>query len=128
MTDGNGSAAIRVLLADDHAPLREALRLDLEDEGFDVCCEAADGPGAVECAQRERPDVCLLDLRMPGGGLEALRSIVAAVPGAKVVVLTVSRDAEDVRAAEEAGASGFLLKDLAPGAIAETLRAVAAAR
>lgn len=128
MTDGDGPAPIRILLADDHAPLREALRTDLEDEGFDVCCEAVDGPAAVEGAVRERPDVCLLDLRMPGGGLEALRSIRSRLPGAKVVVLTVSRDADDVTAAEQAGAAGFLLKDLAPGAIAATLRAVVSAR
>lgn len=117
---------IRVLLADDHAPLRRALRSDLEAAGFAVCAEAADAGGAVAAALRERPELCLLDVRMPGGGVAAAWEITAGLPETKVVMLTVSRDDDHLFGALRAGASGYLLKDADPPRLAETLRAVVA--
>ncbi len=86
-----------VLLADDHARTRAMVRHALEQSGdFVVCAEAADAAGAVEGARQERPDVCLLDINMPGNGIAAAAEITAALPGTAVVMLTVSRQDEDL--------------------------------
>jgi DNA-binding NarL/FixJ family response regulator len=103
---------ITVLIADDHPPTRAGIRASLENDGFVVCAEVADGAAAVAAAIRERPDLCLLDIHMPGNGISAAREISARVPETAVVVLTVSRDDEDVFDALRAGASGYLLKDM----------------
>ncbi len=103
---------ITVLIADDHPPTRAGMRASLENDGFVVCAEVADGAAAVAAAIRERPDVCLLDIYMPGNGISAAKEIAASVPETAVVVLTVSRDDEDVFDALRAGASGYLLKDM----------------
>ncbi|HSL63620.1 MAG TPA: response regulator transcription factor, partial [Gaiellaceae bacterium] len=101
----------RVLLADDHPPTREDIRRTLESDGrFEVCAVAADAAGAVDAATRERPDLCVLDIRMPGNGIAAAWEITARLPETKVVMLTVSRDDDDLLAALRAGASGYLLK------------------
>ncbi|MDX6521221.1 MAG: two-component system, NarL family, nitrate/nitrite response regulator NarL [Gaiellales bacterium] len=117
----------RVLIADDHAPTRAQVRelLDAE-EDFAVCAEASDAPGAVVAAVREVPDLCLLDIRMPGSGIAAAWEITSRLPHSRVVMLTVSRDDGDLFAALRAGASGYLLKDVDPGRLAEELRAVLA--
>ena len=84
-------ARTRVLIADDHAPTRGDLREVLEEDGrFEVCAEAADAPAAVAAAVREQPDLCLLDIRMPGRGVAAAWEISARMPETKVVMLTVS--------------------------------------
>jgi DNA-binding NarL/FixJ family response regulator len=102
---------VRVLLADDHPPTRADLRQSLEEDGrFAVCAEASDAAGAIEAAMRERPDLCVLDVRMPGGGVSAVWEIVARLPQTKVVMLTVSADDSDLFAALRAGAAGYLLK------------------
>lgn len=108
---------IRVLIADDHAPTRADMREALERNGrFTVCAEAADGAAAVEAAVRERPDLCLLDIRMPGSsGIAATREITTRLPGTKVVMLTVSLDDDDLLNALRGGAVGYLLKDIDPG-------------
>ena len=107
---------IRVLIADDHAPTRADMREALERSGrFTVCAEAADGAAAVEAAVRERPDLCLLDIRMPGSsGIAATREITTRLPGTKVVMLTVSLDDDDLLNALRGGAVGYLLKDIDP--------------
>lgn len=103
----------RVLIADDHEPTRDDIRQALDGDGrFQVAAEVADAPGAVRSALRERPDVCLLDLRMPGGGLAAIREITARLPEAKVVVLTVSDDDADLFGALRGGVDGYLLKTM----------------
>jgi DNA-binding NarL/FixJ family response regulator len=113
---------IRVLLADDHAPTREDIRVTLEaDPRFEVCAEAADAPGAVQAAARERPDVCLLDVSMPGGGVAAAWEISSRLPKTRVVMLTVSRDDDDLLGALRAGASGYLLKDTDPARLTHAL-------
>jgi DNA-binding NarL/FixJ family response regulator len=104
---------LRVLIADDHAPTRDDVRRALESEpGFEVCASAADAAEAVQAAVRERPDVCLLDIRMPGGGLAAAWEIAARLPRAKIVMLTVSDEDSDLFAALRAGADGYLLKTM----------------
>jgi DNA-binding NarL/FixJ family response regulator len=107
---------IRVLIADDHAPTRADMRDAVERNGrFVVCAEAADGSSAVEAALRERPDLCLLDIRMPGtSGIAATREITTRLPGTKVVMITVSLDDDDLLNALRAGAVGYLLKDIDP--------------
>jgi DNA-binding NarL/FixJ family response regulator len=120
------SAPRRVLLADDHVGLRMGTRLALEEAGFEVCAEVADGPAALEAARRERPDVCLLDVVMPGGGIEAAAAISAEIPETAVVMLTVSEDEEHLFDAIRAGASGYLLKDMDPDRLAAALDGVLA--
>lgn len=116
---------IRVLIADDHAPTREDVRAALErDAAFAVCAEAADAPGAVASALRERPDVCLLDVHMPGRGVAAAWEIHSRLPRSKVVMLTVSRDDADLFAALRAGALGYLLKDMDPRSLPRALQSV----
>lgn len=118
---------ISVLLADDHVRTRAAVRAALSCQGdFEVCAEAADAAGAVAAARRERPDVCLLDIRMPGSGIAAARDITAVLPDTAVVMLTVSRQDEDLFDALRAGAKGYLLKGMDDTRLGEALRAVLA--
>ncbi|MDR7184217.1 DNA-binding NarL/FixJ family response regulator [Microbacterium trichothecenolyticum] len=119
-------AAPRVLLADDHGAIREALRLMLENHGLEVIGEAADGAVAVRNAAALRPDVVLMDLRMPGtDGVSATREIVAA-GSAQVLVLTSFDEDELVEGALRAGAAGFLLKTTDAATLVEAVRRVAA--
>ena len=119
---------IRVLLVDDQDLVRIGLRTLLETEdGFEVVGEAADGLAAVEEAARARPDVVLMDIRMPGiDGLEATRRIVARpdLASVRVIVLTTFERDEYVFEALRAGASGFLLKDTPPPRLLEAIRTV----
>ncbi len=115
----------RVLIADDHQPTREDVRFALDqDERFEVCAEAVDAPGAIEAALRERPDICLLDVNMPGWGVSAAWEIHARLPQTRVVMLTVSRDDRDLFAALRAGAVGYLLKDMDPRRLPRALESV----
>jgi DNA-binding NarL/FixJ family response regulator len=114
-----------VLIADDHAPTRGDIRSILEEDGrFSVLWEAGDAAAAVAAAVEGQPQVCLLDVRMPGGGVAAAWEISARLPDTKIVMLTVSSDDKDLFAALRAGASGYLLKDIAPDRLADALEAV----
>ena len=115
---------ITVLLADDHAAVRAGIKLALAGEGFDVVADVADGPAAVEAAIAQRPEICLLDVNMPGSGIKAAEQIMAALPETVVVMLTVSRDDDDLFAALRAGAAGYLLKDTDPNRLPFALRGV----
>ncbi|KJL40358.1 response regulator transcription factor [Microbacterium trichothecenolyticum] len=116
----------RVLLADDHGAIREALRLMLDNHGLEVIGEAADGAVAVRNAAALRPDVVLMDLRMPGtDGVTATREIVTA-GSAQVLVLTSFDEDELVEGALRAGAAGFLLKTTDAATLVEAVRRVAA--
>lgn len=106
--------ALRVLLADDHEPTLVGMRSALEDAGMKVVAEVTNGQDAVLAAIGTAPDVALLDVHMPGGGIEAAAAIAREVPGTAVVMLSgIVRD-DDVFAALLAGARGFLLKDTDP--------------
>lgn len=115
----------RVLIADDHAPTRGDIREALEEDGrFEVCAEAANAAAAVEAAVRERPDLCVLDIQMPGRGVAAAWEITARLPSTKVVMLTVSAEDADLFAALRAGAVGYLLKEIDPGRLPHALQDV----
>ena len=115
----------RVLIADDHAPTRADVRRVLDhDERFEVCAEAADAAGAVQAALREKPDVCLLDLGMPGNGMSAVWEIAARMPETKIVILTVSDQEDNLFAALQAGASGYLPKTMNLNRLPDTLDGV----
>jgi DNA-binding NarL/FixJ family response regulator len=104
---------LRVLIADDHAPTRQDVRRALEDdERFSVCAAVADAVEAVQAALRERPDVCLLDIQMPGSGLAAAWEIASRLPRTRIVMLTVSDENNNLFAALRAGAAGYLLKTM----------------
>jgi len=120
---------IRVLLADDHAPTRDDVRQAIEqDPGLEVCAEAADAPAAVEAALREQPDVCLLDVRMPGSGVAAVWEISARCPQTRIVMLSISTEEVDLFGALRAGADGYLLKDMDPARIPSAIRDAAAGK
>jgi DNA-binding NarL/FixJ family response regulator len=118
------ATALRVLIADDHLPLRAGVRDVLERGGCEVCAEAGNADEAIAGALAERPDVCLIDLRMPGDGMRAIEEIARRLPLTRVVVLTVSNDSDDLLHALRAGAVGYLLKDMNPGELPDALRAV----
>ena len=115
-----------ILIVDDHPLTREALAALLEQNGFEVAGQAADGETAVRQAGELGPDLILLDLSMPGmNGLEALPQLRAAAPSAEVVVLTASGTEENLLGAIRGGAAGYLLKSEPPERIVEFLRGVA---
>ena len=118
---------IRLLLADDQELIRSGLRTVLEaDGGFDVVGEAGDGREAVRQAELLRPDVALVDIRMPDvDGIEATREIASRVPSTRVLVLTTYDLDEYVYAALTAGASGFLLKSVPTPQLVQGIRVVA---
>jgi two-component system nitrate/nitrite response regulator NarL len=118
---------IRVLLVDDHALFRSGVKtlLQRHDE-FEVVDEAADGLEGIKRARSLKPDVVLLDLNMPGvGGLEAVKVINEEIPGARVLMLTVSEDAQDLMEALRAGACGYLLKNVEMDALLDAIRRAA---
>lgn len=118
---------IRIVLADDHPVVREGIRGMLQGyDDIEVVGQAGSGPEAVSLVAALAPDLVLMDLRMPGGdGVEATRAIVAAHPATRVVVLTTYETDQDILRAIEAGASGYLLKDIAPAELARSVRAAA---
>jgi len=119
---------VRVVLADDHAMVREALAQILEESGcIKVVGQAADGPGAVEAATRARPDVLVLDYSMPGlGAPEILSSLGQLLPGLKVLVLTVHENIHYCVQALECGAHGYVVKSAAVGELVDAIKAVSA--
>jgi DNA-binding NarL/FixJ family response regulator len=114
----------RVLVADDHKPTRRLVAESLAEDGFDVCWEAGDAVSAVEGATSQEPDICLLDITMPGNGIAAARIISDRVPEARVVMLTASKETTDFLDAIRAGACGYLLKTTNPTSFGRALRAV----
>jgi two-component system nitrate/nitrite response regulator NarL len=119
-------AQLRVVVADDHPPTRAGVREALEQADCLVLAEAATAVEAVAAAEEHRPDVCLLDIHMPGSGIAAAAEITHTLPDVAVVMLTASRDDEDLFAALRAGASGYLLKDMDPGRLCPALKGVLA--
>jgi DNA-binding NarL/FixJ family response regulator len=134
MNGGNGVPpparplpAVTVLIADDHPVVREGLRGMLAPEpGITVVGEAGSGDEAVAMARLHRPDVVLMDLRMPAGdGVVATAGILATAPGTRVVVLTTYETDADIVRAVEAGATGYLLKDTPRPDLVSAIRAAA---
>lgn len=121
------SAPVRVVIADDHAVVREGLRLILEaSPGVDVVGEAVDGAAAVRLVEEIEPDVVLMDLRMPGmDGLEAIARIKESRPRIAVVILTTYNEDDLVLRGLQSGAQGYLLKDMGSEALLQTIRAAA---
>ncbi|TMC09489.1 MAG: response regulator transcription factor [Chloroflexi bacterium] len=124
----SNSASVRVLIADDQTLFRVGLaRLLEEDERVKIVGQAGDGVEAVKQAGSLKPDVVLMDLKMPNlDGIEATRQIVAAHPGVKVLLLTTFEADNHVIQALKAGASGYILKDSRPDSIVSSLLAVMA--
>ncbi|MFF4173910.1 response regulator [Streptomyces sp. NPDC001744] len=120
-------SALRVVIADDQALVRTGFKMILAADGIEVTAEAADGAEAVAAVRRTRPDVVLMDIRMPEmDGIEATRRIIgdAGPAGARVIILTTYDLDHYVYAALTAGASGFLLKDVTPEHLVSALRLV----
>lgn len=119
---------IRILLIDDHTLFRSGIRLLLQRQSdFEVVDEAADGLEGIKLAKRHQPDVILLDLNMPGlSGLETLQLLVQDLPHTAVVVLTVSEEADELKAALRDGARGYLLKNIEAETLVAGIRRAAA--
>ena len=117
---------IRVLVADDHAPTRAGVRASLDAEGFEVVGEAPNARVAMELAVDLEPDVVLMDIHMPGGGIAAADEISRSLPNCAVVMLTYSRDDDDLFDSLRAGARGYLLKDMDPDRLGPALHGVLA--
>ena len=127
MTEPPGEASLRVVIADDQTLVRGGFRLILTAAGLSVVAEAADGKEAVAAVLQHRPDVVLMDIRMPEmDGLEATRRIMSAKPanGCRIIILTTFDLDQYVYAALTAGASGFLLKDTSPEQLVAAVRLV----
>ena len=117
---------IRTMIVDDHALFRRGLEMVLDEEpDIELVGQASDGAEAVEKAAESLPDIVLMDIRMPrSSGIEACRAMKEAAPSAKIVILTISDEEEDLFEAIRAGASGYLLKDIPLDEVADTVRAV----
>jgi two-component system, NarL family, response regulator DegU len=123
MTTASTLETITLVLVDDHQMLRQSLRRSLEQEGFTVLGEASDGEEGVRLAAELRPNVVLMDVSMPEmDGVTATRHITAAVPGVKVVMLTMHPDEDVLTRALAAGACGYLVKDCSIEEVASTVR------
>jgi two-component system response regulator DegU len=117
---------IRLMLVDDHRMLREGLRRSLEEEGFYVVGEAADGEAAVRLVPAAKPDVILMDVSMPDmDGIEATKRILQNAPEPRVVMLTMHADKDLIDQAIKAGAVGYLTKDCSIDEVTEAVRMAA---
>jgi DNA-binding NarL/FixJ family response regulator len=114
----------RVLLASADASLRTGLRMTLASAGFVIAAEASTAQEAVASAETERPDLVLISADLPGGVFGAVREVSARVPGTRVVVLTRSPIGEELVAAVQAGAAGYLGEDVSPARLPAVMRGV----
>jgi two-component system nitrate/nitrite response regulator NarL len=120
------TAAIRLAVVDDHPLFREGVTRSLSEiGGFEIVSEGASKDDALRIAEGERPDILLMDISMPGGGLNAIAPILERHPAQKIVMLTVSEASEDIARALNSGAKGYVLKGVGSRMLAEILRAVA---
>ncbi|OWV83154.1 response regulator transcription factor [Rhizobium sp. R693] len=121
------TTAIRVAVIDDHPLFREGVSRSLSEiDGFQIVAEGSTKDDAIKVAENLQPDVLLMDISMPGGGLNAIAPILENVPSQKIVMLTVSESSDDVTAALNSGAKGYVLKGVGSRALAEIIRSVAA--
>jgi DNA-binding NarL/FixJ family response regulator len=125
MTEARQTDALRVMLVDDHALVRSAIRQAITAPDVEVVAEAASAEEALEVAPVLQPDLILLDLDLPGmSGVQVLRELVPRLPRTKIVMLTVSTSRRDLLDAIRQGASGYLTKDLSPDALLRSVRGV----
>jgi DNA-binding NarL/FixJ family response regulator len=117
---------IRVVMADDHARIRAQIRAALEADGVEICAEGASAEEAIKLALEHRPDVVLLDIHMPGNGIQAAQQISRDLPQIALVMLTQSKEDDDLFDSLRAGASGYLLKGTDPAELPGALRGVLA--
>ena len=121
------SEQIRVVVADDHPLFREGVITSLRSmDDINVVGQAENADEALRVVREELPDLALLDVTMPGGGIEAARKIAAACPATRIVMLTVSEDEDDLLAAMKAGASGYVLKGVSARELASVVCSVSA--
>jgi two-component system nitrate/nitrite response regulator NarL len=121
------STSIRVAVVDDHPLFREGVTRSLSEiDGFEIVAEGSSSEDAVRIAGTLRPDVLLMDISMPGGGLHAIPAVLDAAPSQKIVMLTVSETSEDVTTALDRGAMGYVLKGVGARTLADAIRTVAA--
>ena len=121
------TAGISVAVIDDHPLFREGVTRSLSEiDGFQIVAEGSTKDDAIRVAETLQPDILLMDISMPGGGLNAILPILATVPSQKIVMLTVSESSDDVTAALNSGAKGYVLKGVGSRALAEIIRSVAA--
>ena len=125
---GDSPSKLRVLIVDDHALFRRGLQMVLAQEpDIEVVGEASDGSEAVEKAKTLKPDIVLMDVRMPRrSGIEATGDIRDMLPGAKILMLTISDEEADLYESIKAGASGYLLKEISIEEVADAIRSVMA--
>lgn len=115
--------AITIGVVDDHPLFREGVSRSLaEVSDFDVVGEGASGEDAVSLAIESRPDILLLDVSMPGGGLDAIAEILSRSPGTKVLMLTANEEVDTLSSALQRGASGYVLKGVGSRALAQAIR------
>lgn len=116
---------IRVIVADDHPLFRDGVVTTLDAaDGIDVVGEADDAASAIKLAGDLLPDVALLDVAMPGGGLQAAREIARTCPSTRIVMLTVSEDEDNLMAAMKSGAKGYVLKGIAARDLVDIVRSI----
>jgi DNA-binding NarL/FixJ family response regulator len=116
--------AYRILLADDHAIVRDGLKSVLVSEGFEIAAEAADGREAVDLTRKLRPDAVVLDVSMPSlNGIDAAREIQTACPQIKTILLTMHKQTQFILEALRAGVKGYVLKAQASGDLIHAIRA-----
>jgi DNA-binding NarL/FixJ family response regulator len=117
---------IRIVIADDHAILRDGVRALLkQSDDFEIVAEAGDGNAAIEACRREKPDVVIMDINMPGlGGIEATLVLRKEMPTLRIVILTQYDDREYIRRLLKAGVAGYILKKSAGSALSDAVRAV----
>lgn len=120
------AAVTKVLIAERHQATRAGIRVALERAGHRVCAECEDAASAVEATERKRPDVCIVDLDLPGGGISAVRAIASRRRPPRVLVLAGRLREADFFAALRAGAQGFLIKDVDPSRLPAEVSSVAA--
>ena len=132
MTDDAEPGVIRVLVADDHALFRRGLEMVLgAEDDIEVVAEANNGREAIDMAAEHAPDLILMDVRMPAaggisGGIEAAQKISDDVPNARILMLTISDEEDDLYEAIKAGAAGYLLKEIPIDEVADAIRQVVA--
>lgn len=118
---------LRIAIVDDHPVVRRGIRETLSEDGsFDICAEGSSAKEAINIASKHVPDLMLVDVNMPGGGIEAVKVITREAPSCKVVMLTIHEDQATVRAAMQAGACGYVAKGVDGEQLIETLQKVQA--